>query len=287
LYTWLARLTVVRRPPLIHTVHVLPELHGRHATLGMRAVRLYHFLLKRADHVVCVSHGERERLIEVPGLLPHRVTAIPNGVDVEKFHPSPPLAQLRSELGVAPETAIITNIGAFRTQKNQPCLVEAFRRVRLKHENAVLLLVGGLVAGDPTLETTQALVKSLNLEGAVRLLGPRPDVLELLALTDVYVQSSLYEGLPLSVQEAMAMGRAVVATDVIGNNELIHDGITGLLVPPGDPEALCQAILRLLADPSLRASLGAAAREFVSKDYSLSGMIEKYNNLFCAMTTAR
>jgi glycosyltransferase involved in cell wall biosynthesis len=85
----------------------------------------------------------------------------------------------------------------------------------------------------------------------------------------------------------MAMQRAVVATDVGGNNELIRDGATGLLVPPGDPQALCDAILRLLADPSLRASLGANAREFVSKDYSESSMISRYEALYRSLVSAK
>jgi len=280
LYSRLAVLSLLRRPLHLHTVHVLPEVHGQHGTFSKRAVQLYHFLLKRVDHVVCVSQAERERLQQVPGLPPGRVTAIPNGMDIRSFQPAPPSAELRDELGISSDTRIVTNVGAFRAQKNQIGLVEAFARIAAQRKDVVLLLVGGATEDDSNLLAARTWVESLGLEGRVRFLGPRPDVPRILALTDVYVQPSFYEGLPLSVMEAMGMQRAVVATDVGGNNELVLDGRTGLLVPPGDTQAISDAIVRLLDDPALRVSLGAAARELVSKGYAESCMIGRYEMLY-------
>ena len=283
LYTWMALRLLRRRPFHLHTVHVLPEIHGRHGSLSRKAVRLYHFLLKRVDHVVCVSQGERERLMQVPGLPASALTAIPNGIDLEKFLPLPASPELRHELGIPPDVHIITNIGVVRAQKNQQGLVKAFHHLLAHRQDVVLLLVGGPAADGADLRATEGLVRSLGLGEKVLFLGHRGDVLRILALTDVYVQPSLYEGLPLSVLEAMAMQRAIVATDVGGSNELIRDGVTGLLVPPGDPQAICEAVLRLLADPALRTTLGAKARELVSKDYSESCMIRRYETLYRAL----
>ena len=280
LYARLASWSLVRRPPLIHTVHVLPEVHREHGSMSRKAVALYHLLLKQANHVVCVSQAERERLRKVPGLPPSGVTAVPNGIDIGAYRPMPPSAELRSELGIPAGVSIITNVGAFRAQKNQTGLVEAFRRIVARRQDVVLLLVGGPVADGSALRDAEQAVASHGLANHVRFLGARPDVPQILALTDIYVQPSLYEGLPLSVLEAMAMQRAVVATDVGGNNELVRDGRTGLLVPPGDPQAICDAVLRLLDNPSLRASLGLAARDLVSKGYSESCMIDRYEMLY-------
>ena len=280
LYTRLALAFSLRRPPHIHTVHVLPELHQKHGAISPKALSLYHLLLKQAGHVVCVSQAERERLQQVPGLRPSHVTAIPNGVDMRQFEPAPPSDALRTELGIPPGALVIASVGAFRPQKNQIGLVEAFAQVIARRKDVVLLLVGGPSEDDSFMRATQKRVKELGLEGHVRFLGPRSDVPEILALTDVYVQPSLYEGLPLSVMEAMAMQRAVVATDVGGNNELVTDGQTGLLVPPGDSQTMGDAILRLLDDPLRRASLGAAARELVSKEHTESCMIGRYEMLY-------
>jgi glycosyltransferase involved in cell wall biosynthesis len=280
LHTWLASLSLVRRPPLLHTVHVLPEIHRHHGGLSQKALRLYHFLLRRADHVVCVSQAERERLRQVPRLPAWHVTAIPNGIDLRRFCLAPPAEELRKEFRIPPGAFVITNVGAFRAQKNQVTLVEAFGRVAAQRKDVVLVLVGGPCEDESFLRAAQERAKALGLEDRLRFLGQRPDVPQVLALTDVYVQPSLYEGLPLSVLEAMAMQRAVVATDVGGNNELVKDGRTGILVPPNDPQAICDAVLRLLDAPSLRASLGAAAREWVSKGYTESCMIAKYEMLY-------
>lgn len=280
LYAWLSTRSLWKRPRLIHTVHVLPELHHQYGNLSRKAVCAYHFLLRRVDHVVCVARYERERLLHALGIPPCSITAIPNGIDLSKFRPSSGSVTLREELGIPPNALVVTCVGAFRRQKNQTCLIEAFHLLLKHRQDVVLLLVGGTAEDRSPLWEAQERVKSLGLESSVRFLGPRPDVPQILAITDVYAQPSLYEGLPLSVMEAMAMQRAIVATDVGGNNELIREGQTGLLVPKNDPQALCHALLRLLGDAGLRVSLGAAARDLVSKDYTESCMIERYEMLY-------
>ena len=118
------------------------------------------------------------------------------------------------------------------------------------------------------------------MESAVRLAGERDDVGELLAAADLFVLSSRSEGLPLSILEAMAAGLPVVASDVGGVPELVVDGETGLLVPPGDPHALAAAIDRLLDDPDLRRRLGAAGRLRVSEQFDLESTQRAHLDLY-------
>jgi glycosyltransferase involved in cell wall biosynthesis len=138
-------------------------------------------------------------------------------------------------------------------QKGLLHLVEAARAVPA----AVFLIAGE----GPERTDLEAAARRSAVEDRVRLLGPRDDVPALLAACDVFVLPSLFEGAPLAILEAMAAGRPVVASRIGGVDELLLDGVTGLLVPPADPAALAGAILRLIATPALRVRLADAGRE--------------------------
>jgi len=134
-------------------------------------------------------------------------------------------------------------------------------------------------------------VKRLGLGPVVELLGTRSDVDELLAGADLFVLSSRSEGLPMSVLEAMAAGLPVVASAVGGVPELVRDGETGALVPPGDSAALAQAIRRIACDPALRDRLGESGRQRVEREFSIAGCrrehVELYRTLVAPKRTSR
>jgi glycosyltransferase involved in cell wall biosynthesis len=138
-----------------------------------------------------------------------------------------------------------------------------------------------LIVGDgPERQEIESAVHALGLETAVRLCGPRRDIPDLLARCDVFALSSRSEGGPISVLEAMAAGLPVVASDVGGVGEIVVDQQTGLLVPPGDPDALAAALERLLADPALRHRLGAAGRERAAQRFSLGALRAAHLELY-------
>jgi glycosyltransferase involved in cell wall biosynthesis len=150
-----------------------------------------------------------------------------------------------------------------------PLVRAQFPRVRL-----VCLSDGSL---RPELERR---VKELGLEGAVRFVGFQADVREWLALADLSVLPSFFEGLPAGAIESLASGRPMVATAVDGTPEVVLDGKTGLLVPPGDPTSLAQAICRLLGDSELRSAMGEAGRRWVMENFSRERLIERTQELY-------
>jgi glycosyltransferase involved in cell wall biosynthesis len=137
------------------------------------------------------------------------------------------------------------------------------------------------VVGDGVLRAElEARTRALGLSGNVVFTGARDDIAEMLAMLDLVVVPSLTEGMSNALLEAMAMARPVVATAMGGNVDVIEDGATGVLVPPRDPEALAEALLRLLGDPDRARRLGAAARERARAEHSLEGMVARYQDLY-------
>ena len=124
------------------------------------------------------------------------------------------------------------------------------------------------------------MVADLNLQSKIKFLGNRTDVIELLKASDVFVLPSYFEGLPRSVAEAMAAGLPVVATAVSGTPELVDDGVTGLLVPPKDYDALGSAILRLKDNKELACSLGNAGRKKAYENYDVNNIVSQLANLY-------
>ncbi|MFN8525923.1 MAG: glycosyltransferase [Chloroflexota bacterium] len=175
----------------------------------------------------------------------------------------------------------------FPENGNRPVV---FTAARLDPQKGLDYLIGAaalvpeamfLVAGDgPERGRLDALVQDRGLSGRVKLLGHRDDVPDLLARCDVFVLPSLYEGLPLSVLEAMAAARPVVATAVGGTDEAVADGETGLLVPARDSEALASGIRRILGAPALARRLAAAGRERVEREFSATAMVAQVTGLY-------
>jgi glycosyltransferase involved in cell wall biosynthesis len=194
---------------------------------------------------ICVAERERTSGLAARTCCEERTVVIPNAVDVG----AAPLA--RHEGG----PPLIVAVGRLAEPKDALTLVRAFAAVRERPFTALL------VGDGPDRPPVEAEVRRLGLEDAVTLTGTRDDVPELLARADVFVLSSRSEGAPLSILEAMAAGLPVVSSCVGGVPELVADGETGLLVPPGDPAAMAAALGRLVADAGLRRRLGAAGRE--------------------------
>jgi glycosyltransferase involved in cell wall biosynthesis len=157
---------------------------------------------------------------------------------------------------------LILSVGHVAMRKGQLTLVQAFARIAAAHPGWNLALIGHAAEPDCMAQIEQTIAVH-QLGGRVQVLGSRNDTAEFMRRAGIVVQPSLFEGLPLALQEAMFYGCACIATRVTGNDELVHDGRTGLLVPPADPAALAQALDRLIRDPAQRATLGRAATAFV------------------------
>jgi glycosyltransferase involved in cell wall biosynthesis len=188
----------------------------------------------------------------------HRgAVAVRNGRDPARFRPDPAARQrIRAALGVADEQVVVLAVSRLVWHKGYPELSAAMRLV----PDAVLWVAGERLTSDRGPDMA-ALLRDAGLGARVRLLGYREDVADLMAAADIFVLPSRFEGLPMSVIEAMLTGLPVLATSVRGPAEQVVPEVTGLSVPPGDASALAAALKRLVADKALRARMGAAGRE--------------------------
>jgi len=237
--------------------------------------RLNRLLTPLTDGFIAVAEEHRRYLVHQEGLPEEKVHTIPNGVDVHRFAPLPASSELRDELDI-PETAPLVGIvAALRPEKNHRLFLQAAARVQRSIPEAHFLIVGDGPLR-PQLEQTAA---DLQLSSHVHFLGTRPDVPAVLSMLDVFALSSDNEANPVSILEAMAMAKPVVATQVGSVAESVVDGTTGYLVKPGDPSELAGRIVQLLQDPLLARSLGQAGRECVVRHWSLERMVEGYERL--------
>lgn len=226
--------------------------------LWRRLARLSHRL---ADHVIVNSRAARDEEIAA-GYPPERITYVPNGIRVS-VNPQGD----RDHLGL-PQGPLVLSVGQLAEVKGHRDLVEAWPSVRSRHADAHLVFLGD----GPLRERLAMQAERLGVASSVHLPGFRASVAACLAASDLLALASLSEGMPNAVLEAMAVGRAVVATRVGGVPDVVVDGETGLLVPPGDPAALARAIADLLSDASRRAAMGAAARRRVEALFSVEAV---------------
>lgn len=254
----------------------VPVVRSRHVSIPIRAgLNPVYTLL--ADRIVTSGEAIR-RLVIAAGARPEVVVALPAGVDLETFAPGPPSERLRGELGEG--RPVVGSVAMFRGSKGHEHLLDAFRALPGEFPRARLLLVGDGIRR----QWVEELARERGLVAAVTFTGFRRDVPELLRLMDCFVLASTRtEGVPQSLLQAMATGVPVVAAATGGIPEVIADGQTGRLVPPGDPAALAAALAEVLRDPGAAARRAEAARAFVAERFSrarcVDRMVALYNEL--------
>lgn len=222
------------------------------------------------------------RFIEHHGRVrPERIRRVYYGIDPEPFERAAELAPrpsttVREEFGFAPGDVVFTCVARFAPQKAHDILLEAFARAREQDRTLRLLLVGEDPFGDGK-ERAIALAERLGLiaSGAVVFAGLRRDIAQLLAASDVFVMSSLWEGLGLVFLEAMASGLPVLSTRVSAVPEVVVEGETGLLVPPGEVAPLADAMVQLASDEPARRALGERGRARVRSVFGLERMVQE------------
>jgi sugar transferase (PEP-CTERM/EpsH1 system associated) len=248
-------------------------VHGEHGTLQLRAHQrwLQRMGWSAADRVLSVSSVLAERMAATTGFPAARITTIRNGVNLERFHAAA-RDGARAGLGLPQGARIVGTVGRLVPVKDQATLVDAVAELGRGGVTATLV-----IAGDgPERARLEARAAERGVD--LRLLGYRPDVDRVLAALDVFVLSSTSEGLSNTILEAMAAGRPVVATRVGGAEEMIADGVTGVLVPPSDASAMAGALRRVLTGGG--AEMGGAARRRVESEFTLAGMMERYEQMY-------
>lgn len=260
-----------RVPGVLHTVH----LFGFHEESGSLATTTYSGIERAAarwcDRIVTVSEYHRAWALRLGIGTAEQLVAIPNGVPTGRVKGTRSRAAVRAELGLTHEVALLST-GRLAEQKGLEYLIRAIPLLGPDRYRVRLVLAGD----GPLLEPLRRLATDLGVLGEVQFLGFRSDVGDLLSAVDVVVMPSLWEGLSISLLEAMAAGRAVVATSIGSNREVTRNGAVAALVPPKDPAALAREIRGLVADPGRREALGLLGQQEQRSRYTMGRMLESY-----------
>jgi glycosyltransferase involved in cell wall biosynthesis len=268
-----------RADAVVHTIHG----YGFHGGQPWPVRRLYVGLERLAarwtDALVAVAEENRRAGVALGLFPPERCEVVPGGIDLAGFaRPPEARAAARAALGLPADAPVVGMVACLKPQKAPEDFVAVAARVRAALPEAHFLLAGD---GERR-SAVEAAARSAGLDGAFRLLGWRRDVPDLLAAMDVVVLTSRWEGLPLVFPQAMAAGRAVVATDVNGAPEAVREGVTGHLVSPGDVEALAARVIGLLRDPARRAAMGEAGRA-VARGFDVDRMVRRYEAIYARL----
>lgn len=244
-----------------------------HSTgLPDRVEWLNRILAPLTDAFIAVARPHAEFLVSAEGCPRNRTWVIPNGVDTDRFSPRPPKPQLRQELGLPPDASVVTIVAALRPEKNHELFLRAAEMIHRRFKNAHFLIVGD----GPRRKTLEGLAEALGVLDIVHFLGTRDDIPDILGVTDIVVLSSHMEANPLSILEAMACAKPVVATRVGSVPTNVIDGLTGFLVPPQDVLAMADRCGLLLSSTELREEMGRAARRHVLQHASLELTVKGY-----------
>ncbi len=267
---------------------VVSSKHNDERALLRRSVGFVHGILcRRVDRIIALS-DHVARFVAQHGRVPREaITRIYYGVDADTLGASRPSEDVRREtraaLGLQAGTPTLICVGRLAQQKDHPTLL---RSLALLPPEVVLLIVGGDPFGDGR-ERLEAAAQQLGLENQARFLGIRHDVQDLLMASDLFVLPSLWEGLGLVFLEAMAVRLPIVASNVSAIPEVIEDGVSGWLVPPGDPEALAAAIQEGLADEAGRLARGLAGQMRLLERFALPPMIQQTLALYAEALTEK
>jgi glycosyltransferase involved in cell wall biosynthesis len=271
---WAARRN--RTPVIVHTLHGIHYLHYRNPFLKRLYIVLERLFSHFTDGLILVSQADfgsaRKHRLAPEG----KMFVVRNGIDRTFSFDSAGIQKKKLELGLGPAQPVVGTIARLDRPKGLIYLLRAAPEIFRAFSDAKILIVGdgplGKKLGNEAFRT--------GLADKLLFLGERKDAAELLAIFDIFVLPSLWEGLPFALIEAAALRKPIVATAVDGVTEVIEDGKTGVLVPPKDPQALAQAIIRLLRDKDAASRLAANAVNAIPPRFPLRRMVEQTQNLY-------
>jgi glycosyltransferase involved in cell wall biosynthesis len=256
---------------LVTTVHGWVK-HTRRTPLYYRIDR---FCLPRYERVICVSPDLEQECLAL-GVPAERCALVENAIDVEEFSRQRSVEEAKAQQAMSPGRLVVGAVGRLSAEKGFDLLIRAADRLLAGGIDLDLLIVGD---GDEQ-PRLQELIGQLGRGDRIRLLGYRADLRGLYEAMDCFALSSLREGLPNVLLEAMALEVPVVATRIAGVPRLIGDGVNGLLVNPGSVDELAGALGRVLLDPDLRGRLGRAGRETIETRYSFAARMDRVRDIY-------
>jgi glycosyltransferase involved in cell wall biosynthesis len=282
--------TLVPAMSLSRAARKLPLLLTKHVGTGKpKRDFLHRRLYHRVDYLIAISEVIQQNLIATHPLTPEKVGVIHHGVALERFSPATISERgLRSALGFSQNEVVVGMVGRLQVSKGFLEFLEMARLVHRARPNTRFVIAGEPTRGEPReAEIIRAKWRELQLENIVTFLGFRQDVPAVLAALEIFVFPSHAEAFGLALLEAMAAGKAVIASNNDGVLDLVPDERFGLLVPPRNVAALAQACLRLVDEEALRRKMGEASREFVRQNFSVQRMLERTEALYYRLQARR
>nr|QNO46841.1 D-inositol-3-phosphate glycosyltransferase [Methanosarcinales archaeon ANME-2c ERB4] len=261
---------------IARTTCIIYTEHGRDFSSSIKVKIANGLLCKMLDRVVAVAECGKKYLVEHEGVDERRIFKIYNGIDSQKFGRTHSGKLIRRELGITDDQPVIGIVARLDPIKNHACLIRAMKIIVTSLSRTVLLIIG-----DGALRSElEGLTADLGLQNHVKFLGARSDIPELLSVMDVFVLSSFSEGLSLTLIEACAAARPIVATNVGGNAEIVEHESNGLLVPSDQPEVMANAIAEILNDKKKARLMGEKGRKKFEKGFTLDVMVKRYEALY-------
>lgn len=263
---------------LTHVPVVITHMHNVYLHYNKRNLWIDRLLSHISDQVVCCSKAVEDFVLNIEKVNPGKVVTIYNGIDMDRFDIPFDRENLKQSLNIQNNEFVIINVAFLMEKKGHKYLFEAVVRLKKEYPNIKCLVVGygsSQEEGD-----IRNYPQKLGIDDRVVFLGLRNDVPELLRIANVFVLSSLTEGLPLALIEAMAAGLPIVSTHVGGVGEVVEDQKTAILVKPQDPEAIYKAIKSLIDNPPMGKKLGEAAFAVSRKKFHCREMIRQIEKIY-------
>jgi len=250
--------------------------HGYEYKIPLRKKIIERFLMKNIDKTIAVSNDLRKKLAKSGTWSKDKIITIHNGIDLQEFNTVVHKYALRVALGFTENDILIGNVARLAPVKDHSTLISAFEIISGRFTNSKLIIVGEGELRDELEKRTIG----IGLNNRVFFLGERKDIREILSIFDIFVLSSLSEGTSITLLEAMASGKPVIATNVGGNPEVIINEKTGILIPPSQPRLLAEAMQRLVLNEDLALQMGKFAKEHIKANFDIKIMSERIKRLY-------
>ena len=267
------------KPKIIHTYHGLHYLNTTQTKSLKQKIKTAIFqqidqlLLGVTDQIICVCQSDYEKAIAAKVATPSKTAIVYNGIEIDKF--SQPIKQetSRKTFDIEPTEFIFGNVGRLHEQKGHKYLLQAFAKVS---DRARLLIIGDGELKDELIK----LADDLKISDRIVFLGARSDVYEFLSAIDVFIMPSLWEGQPIALLEALAMGKPCIVSDVDGISEVITNGMNGYLVKPKDIAGLTQAMNQAIDNPEILQKLAKAGVSTITEKFLAQNMAKAIANIY-------
>ena len=233
------------------------------------------------DIVILVNESDKKSIV-FQGIIPKKkIKVVLNGINLTRLTPIKTPIEKRKELNISEDVYVIIMVGRLCNQKAPEIFIRAAEKIQTQRNDICFLLVGD----GPKLKIIREMITDFPFPSQIKVLGNRYDIVDLLSVSDLFVLPSIYEGMPISILEAMALDLPVIASDVPGNRSLVKHNQTGMLVPVNNTNELANMMIRVLQDEYLKKRLTTTAKQMVKKDYTAAIMTTKTTDIYINQLT--